>query len=179
MHIGFDLDGIFVDKPPFMPKWLIEKLYKGKDNAILEYRIPGEFEQTIRRFSHFPLFRPAIQKNIILLRKIAENKKNDLFIISSRFNFLKDVTVHIEKEYEFPKIFKKMFFNDANEQPHVFKNRLIRELKIDRFVDDDLSLLKFLSRENPHIKFYWLNNKENEFLANNLLAITELTSIME
>ncbi len=178
MNIGFDLDGIFVDKPPFMPKWLIEKLYKGGNRATLHYRIPGTFEQYIRKISHLSFLRPAIQSNIALLSQIAENNRNKLYLISSRFNFLKDATVHIEKKYNFSLIFKEMFFNKDNEQPHLFKNRLIKELKIDRFVDDDFSLLIYLAEENPQTIFYWLNNKEQKPIAKNLFAITNLLSIM-
>ena len=30
MNIGFDLDKVFIDTPPFIPKTVIEKLYKKK-----------------------------------------------------------------------------------------------------------------------------------------------------
>lgn len=178
MNIGFDLDGIFVDKPPFMPKWLIEKLYKEKDDKILQYRIPGKLEQQIRKISHFPIFRPAITGNISKLIQIANNNRHALFLISSRFGFLKDATLHIEKKYSFPSIFKIISFNYENGQPHVFKNRLIKKLNINKYVDDDLSLLKFLAKENPQVIFYWLNAKKNEQLENNLLAITDLLTII-
>ncbi|HEX8965007.1 MAG TPA: hypothetical protein VF820_01075 [Patescibacteria group bacterium] len=179
MNLGFDLDGIFVDKPPFMPKWLIEKLYKAKDTTVLEYRIPGNFEQKIRKISHISILRPAIKNNIVLLAELAKNKNNNLFLVSSRFNFLRNATEHIEEKYNFSTIFKKMVFNAKNEQPHIFKNRLIKELHIDRFVDDDLSLLFFLAKENPQTKFYWLNNKETKSLSQNLFAITNLLSIIK
>ena len=60
--------------------------------------------------------------------------------------------------------FAKTFFNDKNEQPHLFKNRIIKAEKIEKFIDDDLDILKYLSENNPRVKFYWLT-KDNKMKA--------------
>jgi len=179
MNIGFDLDGIFIDKPPIIPKWLIEMLYKEKDTTSLHYRIPGFWEQKVRKLSHIPFLRPPIKKNLEKLTIIAHQEKSSLFIISSRFNFLQHETQRIVEKYGFHKIFKKTFFNSGDEQPHLFKNRLLQEQKIDIFVDDDLALLSFLAIENPKIIFYWLNPKKTMKIKNNLFAITDLLHIIK
>lgn len=182
MNIGFDLDGIFIDKPPFVPKELIELLYKGTEKKELKYRTPGRLEQVIRKISHHKVFRPPIKKNIIILKKL--NKLNKLkthryHLVTGRFFFIHKQTERILNNYDLYELFEQKSLNILNEQPHIFKNKMIKKLKIKRFVDDDLDILNFLSKKNPDIIFYWLNEKENKKLANNLFAITDLETIIK
>jgi hypothetical protein len=176
MNIGFDLDKVFINTPPFIPKAIIEKLYKKKDNGILLYRMPGKPEQIIRKISHLPLLRPAMKENLEFLQSISRDKYK-LYLISSRFKFLESSTSRIIKKYKFEKIFKAMFFNYSNEQPHIFKNRIIRNLKLDYYIDDDLSLLNYVAANNKNTKFFWLTEGSDEQTPNNINAISSLQEI--
>ncbi|OGH19075.1 MAG: hypothetical protein A3F31_01105 [Candidatus Levybacteria bacterium RIFCSPHIGHO2_12_FULL_38_12] len=178
MNIGFDLDGIFIDKPPFVPKVIIERLYKKKNGAI-KYRIPGRFEQIVRKISHAKLFRPAIKQNIKYLHKIHKFNSHRCYLISGRFGFIQKQTDHILNAYKISNVFYKRCVNLQSKQPHLFKNEMLKKLKIKKFVDDDLDLLIFLSKKNPSITFYWLNEKENKKLSKNLFAIKNLQNILK
>lgn len=177
MRIGFDLDEIFVTHPPFVPGWLIERLYRGKTNGALQYRIPGKVEQEIRKFSHMPFFRHPIKKNIAYVKNLTQKKDDAFFLISSRFGFLQNPTEKIVKKYGIDKIFHKIYFNYENEQPHVFKDRVIKETKITIFIDDDIYLLKYLAKENKKTQFFWLNPSKKEKIYDNLFAITNLAEM--
>lgn len=179
MNLGFDLDKVFVDYPPFIPDWFFDKLYKEKDNGILLYRIPGKFEQKLRQILHLPFLRPGIKKNIATLLQISQSPNNHLFLISSRFSFLKTRTEQLSKRHKFDKVFKGLYFNYNDEQPHIFKDRILKKLAIDRYIDDDLSLVTYLAKHNPQTTFFWLNNKENKQLTNNIYAVTQLNAIVE
>lgn len=176
MNIGFDLDKIFIDYPPFVPDKLIDRLYKQKSDGILLYRVPSKPEQILRIISHYPIFRPPLTENIKLVRKLTSKQKNNnkYYLISSRFGFLKNATETLIKRHGFNEIFDAIFFNFENKQPHLFKHGVITKLKIDRYVDDDLPLLEFLSKQNPSIKFFWLNKKIKGTLGKNIIAITNL-----
>jgi len=179
MNIGFDLDKIFINYPPFVPTELINRLYKQEYNGILLYRFPSKPEQLIRILSHHPFLRPPIVKNIEFIKKLEKNKNNKHYLISSRFSFLKERTELIVKKYSLDKIFDTMIFNFNNKQPHLFKNQVIKELKIDRYVDDDLPLLEFASKNNQNTKFFWLNNKQSKPLRKNLFAIKNLSEMLK
>lgn len=177
MKIGFDLDRIFIDHPPFIPSEVVDRLYRKKTKGELLYRIPTSPEQTLRRLSHLPLFRPPIASNISFLSEIS--KKHDLYLVSSRYNFLEDITMLLMKKYKLDICFDQMYFNFENKQPHIFKDEKIKTLKLDRFVDDDLPLLRFLTRENPQTLFFWLNNKSTKRINNsNIYSITDLCCIL-
>ena len=179
MNIGFDLDKVFIDYPPFVSPAFIDKLYKKKDNGVLIYRIPKYPEQLLRNVSHIPILRPAIKDNLEFLRSISK-KDNKLYLISSRFKFLEKRTEKLIKRYQLDKIFDEMFFNFENIQPHIFKNQVIKKLDLDIYVDDDLSLIKHVALENGHTNFFWLNQlKQDKELESNIFAISKITKIFK
>jgi hypothetical protein len=179
MNIGFDLDKVFIDYPPFVSPSFIDKLYKKKDNGMLIYRIPKYPEQLLRNVSHIPILRPAIKNNLEFLRNISK-KDNKLYLISSRFKFLEKRTEKLIKRYQLDKIFDEMYFNYENLQPHIFKNQVIKKLDLDIYVDDDLSLIRHVARENAKTRFFWLNQlKKDGDLAKNIFAVSKITGIFK
>src|SRR5207244_2295988 len=152
----FDFDKVFVDYPPLIPNFLIDWFYKTK-NHKLTYRFPGILEQKIRILSHHHVLRPPIEENIRSFAKIAQDRKYELFLVSGRFGFLEDRTKHWLYTYNFEHYFKQIHFNFENEQPHLFKERIITHLQIDTFIDDDLDLLFYLADKHPDISFFWVN----------------------
>lgn len=177
MNIGFDFDKIFINYPLFVPDKLVDFLYKEKSYGILKYRIPSKPEQILRLLTHFSIFRPPIIENIAFVKAPKKNNTK-YYLISSRFGFLKKKTEHLIQKYNLKYSFNGMFFNFENMQPHFFKNENIRRLKIDRYIDDDLPLLLYLSKKNPSIKFYWLNSSKEELLSKNLFAIIKISDIL-
>jgi len=178
MRIGFDLDKVFVNTPPLIPDVIIERLYKAKSNGVLLYRIPKRPGQLIRRVGHTPFLRPVIQENIAFLRSI-NRQEHSLYLISSRFGFLEDITERLVKRLGLDTVFTHIYFNYDNKQPHLYKNAIIKKLRLDRYVDDDLRLLQFVAAQNKQTRFFWLNpKKDNISLAPNITAITSLKSVL-
>lgn len=179
MNIGFDLDKIFIDYPFFIPDFVIDRLYKKKSNGTLYYRIPKKPEQLLRLFMHQPIFRQPIKENIAFVKKISSENTHNYYLISGRFGFLKQRTNELIQKHGLNKIFKDLFFNFKNSQTHLFKNKIIKKLKLDRYVDDDFALLDYLSKSNPKIKFFWLNKKISKPLEKNLSAIKNISEMFE
>lgn len=146
IKVVFDLDGVIIDKPPLIPKKLLERLFKGKETVKLHYRFPkSKFEQLIRKISHFYLFRPSIKRNVEFVRKLSNDSGYEIYIVSGRYSFIKTETEIWFKKRNIEGIFKKVFLNLENEQPHLFKERKIKEIGADIFVDDDCRLADFLA----------------------------------
>jgi hypothetical protein len=73
-----------------------------------------------------------------------------------------------------------MYFNFQNKQPHEFKNEVLQRLHIDRYVDDDLYLLKYVAKKNKDMQFFWLNpQKGKHLLTRNITAINSLIDMLE
>src|SRR3989344_5959409 len=157
IKIGFDLDEVFINRPPLVPKNVIEWLYKNKGNG-LSYRFPRKLEQKIRLFSHLPAFRQPISNNIETLKDFSSEKSTALYLISGRLGFLKKRTGEWIKRNDIKKYFRDVYFNFDNNQAHLFKNSIIKKLAITHFIDDDLDLIKFVAKQNPKVNFYWMRN---------------------
>lgn len=178
MNVGFDLDGVFIDIHRLLPKNLINYFYRKHNNSVLLYRIPSRSEQVLRLMLHHHFFRPPITKNIETY-KHHFLKKHKYHIISSRFKFLEKTTNVLLKKYNLDSLFDEFHFNFNNKQPHLFKDEMIKKFKIDRFIDDDLPLLEYVSKRNSKTTFYWLNNKYKKTLQKNLFAINNISSIFK
>lgn len=179
MNIGFDLDKVLINYPPMFPPELIEKFYKKKDNGILLYRIPRYPEQLLRKTIHLPILRQPIKKNMEFLKSISK-KENKLYLISSRYKFLQKITDRLITKYGLDKIFDGLYFNYENKQPHLFKDEIIKGLHLDLYVDDDLSLIRHVAKNNPQTKFFWLNHsKRTQPLAENIIEISDLAEILK
>lgn len=145
MRIGFDLDRIFINYPPFVPDSLIDWLYKNHQSAKLSYRIPtSTIEIMVRQLSHHAFFRPPMSDNIAFLQKLHREGKHSLFLISGRYSFLHTQTHALLKRYGLSDQFEKVYLNVDNEQSHLFKERIIGQEKINFFVDDDSELVDYL-----------------------------------
>lgn len=179
MRIGFDLDGIFIDTPPFVPKKVIEWLYRERANHVLSYRMPSKFERLIRKLSHHSVFRPHIEKNIRFVKQRTVKNAHSYYLISGRFGFLKNQTDRVLAKYGLAVPFDKIYLNESSKQPHLFKRAVLRRLRIDRYVDDDLPLLMFLARKQPNVTFFWLNKKLRRKLRTNLFALTSLADVVK
>lgn len=144
--IGLDMDGVIVDKPPLIPKSFLEWLVRSHQTKNLSYRFPSfRLEQIIRWLSHHPFLRPAIKENLAFIKKIAKKKKYQLYLISGRYSFLEDRTWQWLKFHKIDKLFAGVHLNLKNQQPHFFKAKKIKELKINLYIDDDKPLVDHLS----------------------------------
>lgn len=178
MNIGFDLDKVLIDYPPLISPKIIDRLYKKRDNGVLLYKIPGYPEQIIRRVSHFTILRPPIRENMSFLKNISK-RENKLYLISSRFKFLEKRTLRIIKKHGLDRVFDATYFNFDNMQPHIFKNDVIKKLNLDAYVDDDLSLLKHVAKDNPKTRFFWLNTEgQTGKIDKNIKAITKIEDML-
>ncbi len=165
MNIGFDLDKVLISYPPLVPGRMIDKLYKKKANGVLLYRIPSTPEQWLRKLSHIPALRRPIRENLHVLEELSR-KDHKLYLISSRFKFLEPETTKLVKKHGIDRLFDGLYFNYDNLQPHEFKNAVIKKLHLDIYVDDDLHLLNYVSRQQNGIRFYWLSDDKKAVSPN-------------
>lgn len=154
--IAFDLDGVIVDKPPLIPKGVLEWLFRGRcrKEELCFYFPQSGWEQSLRKFSHFYLFRPPIKENIDLIKKIAQDPRYEIYIVSGRYSFLtKETTNWLSKWQINDSWFKKIYTNLTNEPPHLFKEKVLRQIRADIFVDDNLQTVEYLRKRMPGGQF--------------------------
>jgi len=154
IRIGLDLDGVLVDKPPLIPKRLLEWFFRGGTADSLNCRFPcSKFNQKIRKLSHFYLLRPPIRKNILFMERVVQDNRFEIYLISARYSFLTKETETWLKKRKIKRLFKKIYLNLDDEQPHLFKLKVLQGLKPKIYVDDDKIILEFLKKQLPEINF--------------------------
>lgn len=178
--IGFDLDGIFIGRPPLVPKTLIEWFYRDHQRNKLSYRIPTFAEQKIRQLSHLPFVRPPISQNCNLIKRLAKKDVYDFYLISGRFGFLKNLTYAWLKKHSMLNVFSKIYLNTRSEQPHQFKEKMLKKISLSKYIDDDLDSLEYLAARLPNINFYWYTKQNGLKIKNkNVTALFDLANILK
>lgn len=179
MNFGFDLDRVLVDYPPLVPPKLINWLYRDHIKKELHYRYPAnEMEKTFRKLTHHHFFRPKIEENIAFLREFHKRHPHDkFFLITGRYAFLEKQTHKILNRYGLKKYFHEIHINLLDEQPHLFKEKVVKKFKIDTMVDDNLDLLIHLKRSNPRLLCFWFNPEKITAQADEIVSITTLPEI--
>lgn len=161
LKIAFDLDGVIVDKPPLVPKALLERLFKGGGSNKLHYHFPHSLlEQFIRKLSHFYILRPPIKNNISFIKEIAKNGQYELYVVSGRYSFLEKETETWLEKRKLKGLFKNIYLNKGNEQPHLFKEKILKEIKPDIFIDDDEAIVDYLCHKIKGSRIYCFTPKE-------------------
>jgi hypothetical protein len=164
IKVGFDLDGVIIGKPFFVPQFLMELLVRSKKDHELLYRYPKtKFERWIRVVSHHPILRPPIRENIRLIEELSKSKKYKLYVVSSRYNFLAGRTKEWFGFYKLGKYFKYIYINTKNEQPHFFKERMINKLQLNTFIDDDRPLLNYLKKKISNTDMVYVTEHRKHF----------------
>jgi uncharacterized HAD superfamily protein len=161
IRIGFDLDGVIIGKPPFVPQFIMEALVREHKNKKLAYRYPSDIEKLIRIASHHPMLRPPIRKNIEIIKELYKSKNYEIFVVSSRYSFLEERTREWFRFYKLRKFFKEIHINLQDQQPHIYKEKMIEKLKLKVFIDDDLPLLKYLRKKLAKVDLVYVEDQEN------------------
>lgn len=170
IKVGVDLDGVIIGKPPFVPKEFIEWLYRSHKSKKLRYRYPGKIEECIRWLSHIPLLRPPLIENIEALQIFKKNNNCRIVAISSRFKFLEGRTYAWFRKHNIEDLFDEVYLNLENDQPHFFKEKMLKTLRMDYLIDDDIRLVRYLKKNAHNTKI--LHMKNGSSLSNKLKRIS-------
>ncbi len=158
IKIGFDLDGVLLYNPTriFRPIIYFLKKYFLKRDVNKFYYPKTKIEQLIWLFLHKTSLFP--QPGIDDIKKLIRAKKIKAYIISARYEFLEMDFYRWIKKIDKEKLFSGYFYNTNNEQPHLFKKKMIKKLKLDIFVEDNWDIVKKLKIKNQKLKVFWIYN---------------------
>ncbi len=148
LKVGFDLDGVLLYNPLRMTRPLISFL-KRKKIAIqrkdLEFYVPKSgFEQYLWELFHKSsvFLAPGFSQIAILKQK----KLITPYLITGRFGHLQQDFDQWKQKMNADELFAGCYMNDQEEQPHLFKERMIKELKLDVFIEDNWDIVRYLDK---------------------------------
>lgn len=162
LKVGFDLDGVILNNPLRILRFIAKKLKIIKPLLFKQKKEPffipkTSLEKLFWRLLHFSSYK--VNPAFFEIKKMVKNKKIKAYLITARFNFLKSDFQYWVKKINRDKIFTLCLMNENNEQPDIFKNKMIQKLKLDYFVEDNYDIVKKLNNnKNIKTKILWITN---------------------
>jgi hypothetical protein len=157
LRIGVDFDGVVAYNPFRIIRAPIAFV---KQNIFgikkLKFFIPENWWQKfIWTIIHESSILPA--NGVKLLIDTSKNNPVELYLITARFDCLKENTLRWIKKYGLDNTFKDILINEKYEQPHVFKDRIIREKKLDYYIEDNWDIVNTVNGKTK-TKIFWIYN---------------------
>jgi len=159
-RIGFDLDGVVLYNPIRMFRPLVAMAKKNvlhKEN--IKFFVPQK--------SLAKLLWNLVHKSSLFVSpgfydtmKLLKDKNVEAYLITARFGTLQEDFDKWMKKIDAKSHFKAFYHNPKDEQPHLFKQRMIDELNLDMFIDDNWDIVNHLNNQfkDKDKKILWITN---------------------
>lgn len=178
LRIGLDFDGVVAYNPTRIlraPFTIFKKKFLGV-NSIKFFVPQHTWQRAIWIAFHKSSFLPS--KGVDRLVRLSKNNEVELHLVTARFNFLsRDLYAWIDR-YGITEVFKTININIANEQPHLFKERMIKKYKFDYFIEDNLDIVNYLDKRKL-VKLYWIQNIVDKAIYPNKKGFNTLKHALE
>lgn len=160
VKIGFDLDGVILYNPVRIGRPLVTGfkrliLKKTKTNFTIPHT---PLQKKVWTLLHKTSF--IVAPGFTDLKQLVAEEKIEAYLITARFDFLKPDLDRWLQKINADQIFKAVYFNQKNEQPHLYKQKTIKKLNLDYFIEDNWDIVKNLAVDPTlkQTKIYWIYN---------------------
>lgn len=159
LKVGFDLDGVILYNPirtarPVLA--LMRKLFIHKKKT--SFYIP---KTKLEKIAWYLVHKSSLflAPGVKDLQNLIEKGKVEAYIITGRYDSLKNDFDKWMEKIEAEKYFKKYIHNVREEQPYVFKKKMIAKYKLDYFVEDNWDIIQLLNNnDSMKAKIVWICN---------------------
>lgn len=143
--VGLDFDGVVAYNPLRIVRapitYIKRTLFQSKK---IEFYIPkSPLEKLLFYVPHQLSILPSIGMN--MLKEMVEKGIVEAHLVSGRYAYLDSGLRTWLKNRDVEKIFTSIHTNINDEQPHLFKEKIIRKLKLDYFIEDNLDIVEYLT----------------------------------
>lgn len=157
IRVGIDFDGVLAYNPLRIvraPMSLVQRTFISRKKK--EFYIPrSAIEKFFFRLPHELSIIPGFGAH-----KLVDLTKSGIiepYLISGRFAYLDPGLQSWIKRNGYDKVFKNIYTNKNDEQPHIFKKRHIETLGLAYFIEDNLDIVEYISQEST-TNMLWIYN---------------------
>src|SRR3989344_445333 len=157
LRVGFDLDGVILYHPARVVRTLVKqfkhRFIPKRENT---FYIPKSHPEKImwRVFHWSSIF---IASGFDEIKELSKQKKIEPYIITARFDFMEPDFNYWLNRMKVNSSFKASHLNKKNQQPHLYKEEMVKKLKLDIFVEDNWDIVQHLSKKTK-AKIFWVYN---------------------
>jgi hypothetical protein len=157
LKVGFDFDGVIAYNPFRIVRPILAFLKKDVLGVKkLKFWYPRHrWQQIFWIILHESSVFPA--NGIDQFKTLVSNGTIEAHLVTARYSFLDGHLFRWLDRHKLRKYFKTINFNKRDEQPHLFKERLINKHQFDVFVEDNLDIVKHLHGRSK-TKIFWIYN---------------------
>ncbi len=147
--VGFDFDGVVAYNPARLARYPISFI---KQNILgihtVSFFIPKNgIERAFWSLAHESSMFPAL--GVTHLRHLVSEGVIEAHLLTSRFGFLEPNLRRFLRFWNLSNVFTSVTLNTREEQPHLFKERIIRAKKFEYFVEDNWDIVSHLAANLP------------------------------
>lgn len=159
LRVGFDFDGVVLYNParvlrPFLG-YLRGKKKKNGSTQLVFYHPKKKLERWFWWLAHQSSLFPA--EGLQVVRQLVASKQMETYIITGRSTFLKADFENRLRSIRAKQFVKDYFISESNEQPHEFKAKMINQLQLDCYVEDNWNIAQYLVN-NTKARIFWISN---------------------
>lgn len=159
LKVGFDFDGVIAYNPlriirPLMSFLKLKKMVK-RDQLVF-FQPTNAVEEFAWWLVHQSSFMPA--RGFHVLRDLVQAGLIEPHLLTGRTTSLTNDLNFKLRLFGLSDLFKTVNITNHNEQPHVFKSRLLNKYQLDLFVEDNFDIVQYLNLHNPQTKIVWITN---------------------
>jgi len=157
IRIGLDFDGVVAYNPLRIVRAPITLIKRNiLKNKKTEFYVPtSPLMKLLFWIPHQLSFFPG--RGMGFLRKLVEEKKVEAYIVSGRYGYLDAQIPLWLKQRGLFDIFTGVYANKESEQPHLYKERMVKKLRLDYFIEDNLDIVEHLTKKTQ-TQVYWIYN---------------------
>lgn len=156
--VGIDFDGVLAYNPFRIARapvtYMKRKILGEKKTHFFIPQSPAE--RLVWTLLHESSIFPA--KGIGLLRELSQNNQIEAHLVTARFSFLQKPLYDWLRRYNVEQSFSSITINKNDEQPHIYKARVIEEKKFNYYIEDNLDIVKHISHKTFNTKTLWIYN---------------------
>lgn len=163
LRVGFDFDGVIAYNPFRVvraPVALFKRHVLGVKRLTFFYP-KNKLQELAWKIIHESSMFPA--NGVPLLGELVKQGTIEAHLITARYSFLDHHLDQWLAKYRLHGYFTSVNINARNEQPHLFKERMIQKLNVSYFVEDNWDIVDYLSKVQQRAKIYWIYNLTDRF----------------
>src|SRR3990167_4579776 len=157
IRIGFDFDGVLFYNPIRLLRPLLDlvKKYVLHVPSTTFYVAKTPSSYAFMRLVHASSFMPNVGLHDFL--EFLKNPNIEVYVVTARQKFLMPDLYRLLKLYRVHIPHTVIYYNLHDEQAHIFKERMMKKLGLDFYVEDNWDIVQHV-RKTTETKVIWLFN---------------------
>lgn len=165
LKVGFDFDGVILYNParvlrPFLGYLRGKKKNNGK-TSLYFYHPQSQLKQFFWLLAHQTSLFPS--SGLDEVRRLVASQSIEAYIITGRSSFLRADFERRLRSIKAEEFVKQACLSKSDEQPHEYKERMIKELGLECYVEDNWNIAQYLS-QNTKARIFWITNAADDHI---------------